>query len=43
MNDMEIRHAVHPDQAKTFDTEKLREAFLLRELFKPGKIKLVYS
>ena len=40
---MEIRHAVHPDQAKTFDTEQLRGSFLIRELFTPGKIKLVYS
>jgi 4-deoxy-L-threo-5-hexosulose-uronate ketol-isomerase len=40
---MEIRHAVHPEQAKTFDTEQLRGAFLIRELFTPGKIKLVYS
>jgi 4-deoxy-L-threo-5-hexosulose-uronate ketol-isomerase len=40
---MEIRHAVHPDQAKAFDTEQLRGSFLIRELFTPGKIKLVYS
>jgi 4-deoxy-L-threo-5-hexosulose-uronate ketol-isomerase len=40
---MEIRHAVHPEQAKSFDTEGLRESFLIRELFTPGKIKLVYS
>jgi 4-deoxy-L-threo-5-hexosulose-uronate ketol-isomerase len=43
MNNMEIRHAVHPGQAKTFDTEQLREAFLIRELFKAGTIRLVYS
>jgi 4-deoxy-L-threo-5-hexosulose-uronate ketol-isomerase len=40
---MEIRHAVHPDQAKSFDTEQLRGSFLIQELFTPGKIKLVYS
>ena len=40
---MEIRHAVHPEQAKAFDTEQLRGSFLIRELFNPGKIKLVYS
>lgn len=40
---MEIRHAVHPEQAKGFDTEKLRESFLIRDLFTPGKIRLVYS
>ena len=43
MNSMEIRHAVHPEQAKTFDTEQLRGSFLIRELFIPGKIRLVYS
>jgi 4-deoxy-L-threo-5-hexosulose-uronate ketol-isomerase len=40
---MEIRHAVHPDQAKSFSTEQLRESFLIRELFTPGTSKLVYS
>jgi 4-deoxy-L-threo-5-hexosulose-uronate ketol-isomerase len=40
---MEIRHAVHPEQAKTLDTEQLRQSFLVQELFTPGKIKLVYS
>ena len=40
---MEIRHAVHPEQAKIFDTEQLRESFLIRELFNPGKTRLVYS
>jgi 4-deoxy-L-threo-5-hexosulose-uronate ketol-isomerase len=40
---MEIRHAVHPDQAKSFDTGNLRKQFLIRELFSPGKVRLVYS
>jgi len=40
---MEIRHAVHPEQAKRFDTEQLRENFLIRELFASGKVRLVYS
>jgi 4-deoxy-L-threo-5-hexosulose-uronate ketol-isomerase len=40
---MEMRQAVHPQQAKTFDTGQLRENFLIRELFTSGKIKLVYS
>lgn len=35
--------AVHPDHAKTFDTQKLREHFLLTDLFTPGKIQLRYS
>jgi 4-deoxy-L-threo-5-hexosulose-uronate ketol-isomerase len=40
---MEIRHAVHPEQAKTFDTGQLRDNFLIRDLFTPGEIRLVYS
>jgi 4-deoxy-L-threo-5-hexosulose-uronate ketol-isomerase len=40
---MEIRHAVHPDQARRFDTGQLRQSFLIRELFSPGKVRLVYS
>jgi 4-deoxy-L-threo-5-hexosulose-uronate ketol-isomerase len=40
---MEIRHAVHPDQANAFDTEQLRENFLIQELFNPGTVRLVYS
>jgi 4-deoxy-L-threo-5-hexosulose-uronate ketol-isomerase len=40
---MEIRHAVHPEQAKRFDTEQLRESFLIRDLFTSGKVRLVYS
>ncbi|UCF99536.1 MAG: 5-dehydro-4-deoxy-D-glucuronate isomerase [Spirochaetaceae bacterium] len=40
---MDIRHAVHPEQARTFDTEELRKSFLIQELFSPGKIRLVYS
>jgi 4-deoxy-L-threo-5-hexosulose-uronate ketol-isomerase len=40
---MEIRHAVHPEQAKTFDTGQLRDNFLIRDLFTPGRIRLVYS
>ncbi len=40
---MEIRHALHPEQAKQLDTERLRENFLIRELFVPGQTRLVYS
>ena len=40
---MEIRHAVHPEQAKHFTTEELREHFLVQEVFRPGAVKLVYS
>jgi 4-deoxy-L-threo-5-hexosulose-uronate ketol-isomerase len=40
---MEIRHSVSPQEAKHFDTSKLREAFLVEDLFKPDEIHLVYS
>jgi 4-deoxy-L-threo-5-hexosulose-uronate ketol-isomerase len=40
---MELRHAVHHDQAKQFDTETLRGHFLLQRLFEPGKLNLTYS
>ena len=40
---MEIRHAVHPEQAKHFTTDELREHFLIQEVFRPNAVKLVYS
>jgi len=40
---MEIRHAVHPDQAMLMDTLELREHFLIERLFVNDAIKMVYS
>jgi 4-deoxy-L-threo-5-hexosulose-uronate ketol-isomerase len=40
---MEIRNAVHPEHAVTFNTDQMREQFLIQELFKPDRIKLIYS
>jgi len=40
---MEIRDAIHPEHAGLFDTEELREQFLIQDLFVPGQFKLVYS
>jgi 4-deoxy-L-threo-5-hexosulose-uronate ketol-isomerase len=40
---MEIRNAVHPEHAALFDTEELREQFLVQELFGPDRFKLTYS
>lgn len=40
---METRHAVHPDQAVYFDTDELREHFLIQELFAAGGLKMVYT
>jgi 4-deoxy-L-threo-5-hexosulose-uronate ketol-isomerase len=40
---MEIRYAVHPQEAKKYDTTELREHFLIETLFRPGEIVLTYS
>lgn len=40
---MEIRHPVHPDHFLLFDTEEMRENFLVTDLFIPDRPSLVYS
>jgi 4-deoxy-L-threo-5-hexosulose-uronate ketol-isomerase len=40
---MEIRNAVHPEHAALFDTEEMRDHFLIQELFRADRVKLVYS
>lgn len=40
---MELRTAASPRDVKHYTTERLREEFLIQDLFVPGKIKLVYS
>ena len=40
---MEVRQAVHQDQARQMDTEGLRSHFLIQRLFEPGRLNLVYS
>jgi 4-deoxy-L-threo-5-hexosulose-uronate ketol-isomerase len=40
---MERRYSVHPEHARTFNTEELRKHFLVEDLFIPGEIKLTYS
>ena len=37
------RHAIHPADSKTYDTAKLREAFLIEDLFKQDDIRMVYT
>jgi 4-deoxy-L-threo-5-hexosulose-uronate ketol-isomerase len=37
------RHAIHPADSKTYDTQKLREAYLMDSLFRPDSIQLVYT
>ncbi|MER5173073.1 5-dehydro-4-deoxy-D-glucuronate isomerase [Thioclava kandeliae] len=43
MLSVETRHGVHPNHAKTMDTEGLRAAFLGQGLFAPGEIRLIYT
>ena len=40
---MEIRYAHHPEDFKTYTTEKMRQEFLIPDVMVPGEIKLVYS
>jgi len=40
---MDIRYGAHPEDAKTYDTSRLRQEFLIQELFVPGKVNIVYS
>ncbi|HEY4656269.1 MAG TPA: 5-dehydro-4-deoxy-D-glucuronate isomerase [Cyclobacteriaceae bacterium] len=38
-----VRHAIHPDDAGSYSTQQLRDAFLIEQLFKPDAIELVYT
>ncbi|BFH13059.1 5-dehydro-4-deoxy-D-glucuronate isomerase [Paenibacillus melissococcoides] len=40
---MEIRYACHPESAKSYDTSRLREEFLIEKLFIDNEIQMVYS
>jgi 4-deoxy-L-threo-5-hexosulose-uronate ketol-isomerase len=39
----ELRYAVHPEDFKSYGTEKIRKEFLMQEVFIPDEISLVYS
>ena len=39
----EIRYAAHPDDAKHYDTARLRRDFLIEHLFAPDEVNMVYS
>lgn len=41
--DFDIRYADHPDSAKRFTTDEMREKFLISSPFVPGTIYLTYS
>ena len=38
-----IRHATHPEDARAYDTTRLRNSFLIESLFKNDSIELVYT
>lgn len=40
---MEQRYATSPDQLPRFDTNELRERFLVEDLFAPGEVNVVYT
>ncbi len=40
---IELRYAVHPEDFKGYETERLRREFLIENVFVPGEISLVYS
>jgi 4-deoxy-L-threo-5-hexosulose-uronate ketol-isomerase len=40
---MDIRHPVHPEHARSFDTEALRKHFLIEKLFENDRLHLTYS
>lgn len=40
---MELRTAASPKDMKHYTTQRLREEFLIQDLFLPGQIKMVYS
>jgi 4-deoxy-L-threo-5-hexosulose-uronate ketol-isomerase len=39
----EIRYAAHPDDARGYDTARLRRDFLVERLFAPNEVNMVYS
>jgi 4-deoxy-L-threo-5-hexosulose-uronate ketol-isomerase len=43
MDDMKVLHAVHPDDFKSYDTEKIRERFLLTDLKKENEANFAYT
>ncbi|NCB08178.1 MAG: 5-dehydro-4-deoxy-D-glucuronate isomerase, partial [Bacteroidia bacterium] len=39
----EERYNYHPDDFKTYDTNRIRKEFLMEKVMEPGNIRLVYS
>lgn len=43
MTKYEIRHAAHPADAKRYDTQRLREEFLVEKLMEDDTVRMVYT
>ena len=39
----EIRYAAHPEDAKHYDTQRIRRDFLMEKVFAPDEVNMVYS
>lgn len=39
----ELRYAAHPDDAKSYDTARIRKDFLIEKVFTPDEVNMVYS
>jgi len=39
----ELRYAAHPEDAKSYDTARLRRDFLIEKVFSPDEVNMVYS
>ncbi|MFI5162850.1 MAG: 5-dehydro-4-deoxy-D-glucuronate isomerase, partial [Sphingobacteriales bacterium] len=40
---MKILHSVHPDDFKSYSTDKIRERFLVDQIVQPDKLNCVYT
>jgi 4-deoxy-L-threo-5-hexosulose-uronate ketol-isomerase len=40
---IETRYAIHPDAIKSFDTQQLRDAFLIKNIFEDDQVTIVYT
>ncbi len=40
---MRVLYGASPDDIKTYDTQRLRDAFLVEDLFRPGEARFVYT
>ena len=39
----EIRYAAHPEDARSYDTKRIRRDFLIERVFAPNEVNMVYS